>query len=340
MNPNRQRRLRLIAKIAPAIFMLLVCLAAIEIFARVIYDKPTMHYGIEMWKYAKFLKMAAPDPEMSHQHRPNTHAFLLGVDCKINSLGLRDYEITTNKPPGTYRIVVLGDSFTFGWGVHFDETFPKLLEKSFNANPPSPNWKKYQVINTGIGNYNTAQELASLKDKWLALDPDMIIDCWCVNDAEPTPHPSRNWLAYHSYGYTWIAAQLGGVLRNVGANKNYKEYYNSLCTPNKPGWLKEQAAFAELAQICRDRKMPLKVCLLPELHTLSGNYEFEPLCNLIRGVGATNHFEVVDVMEGFPADGDPKRFWTTPEDAHPNDAANELMAAKIDSTLRAENWIK
>jgi lysophospholipase L1-like esterase len=340
MNPSRQRRLRLLAKIIPAVFMLLVCLVAIEVFARVIYGRPTMHFGLEMWKYAKTLKMRAPDPEMSHQHRPNSHAFLLGADVQINSLGLRDNEISTNKPPGTYRVVVLGDSTTFGWGVHFEETYPKLLEKSFNTNPPSAQWKIYEVINTGIGNYNTAQEVASLKDRWLALNPDMILIGWYINDAEPTPKPSRNWIAYHSYGYVWLTSQFDSLLRNVGVNKTYKEYYNGLYADDQPGWKKSQNAFAELAQICRDRKIPLKIVLIPELHSLSGDYEFKHIDDLIRAVGATNGVEVLDLIDAFPASGDPKQFWASPEDAHPNDKANELMAAKIDATLRTENWIK
>ncbi len=137
MNPSRQRRLRLLAKIVPAIFMLIVSLVAVEIFGRIVYGRPTMHFGLEMWKYAKNLKMRAADPEMSHQHRPNSHAFLLGAEVQINSLGLRNHEIYMNKPPGTYRVVVLGDSTTFGWGVHTEKLYPYLLEKSFNANPPS-----------------------------------------------------------------------------------------------------------------------------------------------------------------------------------------------------------
>ena len=339
MNPSRQRRLRLFAKIIPAVFLLLAGLVGLEVFARFVYGKPTMHFGLEMWKYAKNLKMRAADPEMAHQHRPNSRAFLLGADVQINSLGLRNPEITTNKPPATYRIVVLGDSTTFGWGVHTEKAYPLLLEQSFNANPPSAQWKNYEVINTGIGNYNTAQEVASLKDKWLALDPDMILIGWYINDAEPTPRPSRNWIAYHSYGYVWLSSQFDGLLRNVGANKTYKEYYNGLYADEQPGWKKSQAAFAELAQICRSRNIPLKIVLIPELHTLSGNDEFKHIEDLIRGVGAANNVEVINLMDAFPASGDPKQFWASPEDAHPNDQANELMAAKIDAMLRAEKWI-
>jgi hypothetical protein len=73
---------------------------------------------------------------------------------------------------------------------------------------------------------------------------------------------------------------------------------------------------------------------------LSGNYEFTHIHDLIRNIGATNGMEVVDLIDAFPADGDPKRFWASPEDAHPNDTANELMAKKIDETLRKQNWVK
>jgi lysophospholipase L1-like esterase len=336
----RRRKLLLLVKIVPAFFLLFICLVGIEVFARIKYSQPSMHFGLEMWKYAKFLKIRADSAEMCHRHRPNAEAFLMGVDFKINSLGLRDHEITTNKPPGTCRIVVLGDSTTVGWGVHFEKTYPKLLEQSLNANPPCPRWKKYEVINTGIGNYNTAQEVASFKQRWQALDPDMVLIGWYINDGEPTPKPSDNWLAYHSYGYVWLTANFDAVERNVGVHKSYREYYRGLYADDQPGWKNCQAAFADLAGICKTRNLPLHILLIPELHTLSGNYEFKDIHDLIRQVGAKNNVPVLDLIDAFPATGDPVQYWASPEDDHPNDKANELMAVKIDSVLRADQWLK
>ena len=264
----------------------------------------------------------------------------MGVDVKINSLGLRNREISPKKPPGTYRIVVLGDSTTLGWGAPFAELYPQLLEKALNANPSSTNWSNYEVINTGIGNYNTCQEVASFKERWLALEPDMVLIGWYINDAEPTPSPSKNWLAYHSYGFAWLASNFDSALRNVGANKDYRHYYNGLYENGQPGWIKSQAAFAELARLCAERHLPCHILLIPELHTLSGNYEFKPVHELIRQVGARNGLDVLDLIEAFPATGEPKDYWVTPEDAHPNGKANQLMTAKIDATLRANQWIK
>src|SRR3954469_7158452 len=119
MSSDRERRLRLMAKIIPLILSLLVGFAALELYARWLYSKPSLHFGLEMWKYAKTLKVRAENAEMAHRHRPNSEAFLMGVEVKINSLGLRNREISPKKPPGTYRIVVLGDSTTLGWGAPF-----------------------------------------------------------------------------------------------------------------------------------------------------------------------------------------------------------------------------
>src|SRR5213082_3545313 len=110
----RERRLRLLAKIIPLVASLLIGVLALELYALWLYSRPSLHFGFEMWKYAKTLKIRAENAEMGH--RPNSEAFLMGVDVKINSLGLRNREISTAKPPGTYRIVVLGDSTTLGWG--------------------------------------------------------------------------------------------------------------------------------------------------------------------------------------------------------------------------------
>lgn len=339
MNP-KDRRLRLLAIIIPPLFMLVIGLIGIEIFARIVYGRPTMHFGLEMWKYAKDLKTPVSDPGMAFYHRPNSQEFLMGVDVKINSLGQRNQEISTKKPPGTFRIVALGDSTTEGWGVHFEETYTKLLEKYLNSNPPSARWTNYEVINTGCGNYNTAMEVAALTNRWLALDPDLVTIGWYINDGEPTPKPREPWLSVHSYGYVWITTQLGNVFRNIGANKNYKDYYNGLYDQNQPGYPKMIEAFVDLGKVSREKKIPVKIILIPELHSLSGNYEFAHVDDLIGDIGRTNGMEMVDLVKAFPADGDPKRFWASPEDAHPDDAANELMAKMLDERLRAEKWVQ
>ena len=80
--------------------------------------------------------------------KPNSkdeHIGLYGdfnVFIEINSYGLRDYEKAVDK--NLIKILVLGDSMTFGYGVEMNESYPKQLEKMLNKNGV-----KFQVFNAG-----------------------------------------------------------------------------------------------------------------------------------------------------------------------------------------------
>jgi hypothetical protein len=84
--------------------------------------------------------------------------------------GLRDRDFGP-KPPGTVRILGLGDSFAFGWGVESDESLFKVLEKRLDAAAPG----RYEVVNAGIPGFGTYESLQMLH--WLAprYDPDLVV---------------------------------------------------------------------------------------------------------------------------------------------------------------------
>lgn len=67
------------------------------------------------------------------------------VTSKISSQGIRNEEVVIPKPADSYRILALGDSFTYGWGVELKDSWPKLLEKSI-----SKPGKRVEVINAGV----------------------------------------------------------------------------------------------------------------------------------------------------------------------------------------------
>jgi hypothetical protein len=85
---------------------------------------------------------------------------------RINSKGLRDDEMNYEKPPGVFRIVLLGDSNTFGHGLPIEKHFSTLLEKRF------PN---LQVVNMGVGGYGVDQELLYLQQEGFRYNPDLVL---------------------------------------------------------------------------------------------------------------------------------------------------------------------
>jgi lysophospholipase L1-like esterase len=100
---------------------------------------------------------------------------------KINSDGFRDVEYTIEKPNNTIRIIVLGDSITFGWGVNLSDTYVKILEKKLNELNTTLN---FQVMNLGVSGYNTLEEIEFLKQKGMKYNPDIIIIGYVAGDLE------------------------------------------------------------------------------------------------------------------------------------------------------------
>jgi lysophospholipase L1-like esterase len=102
-----------------------------------------------------------------------------GEALAVNSFGMRDREYPLAKPPGVTRIAVLGDSYTFGNAVPLAKTFVKVLERDLNDAAGSA---RFEVMNFGVKGYDTSQELATLREVALPLDPDMILVAYFLND--------------------------------------------------------------------------------------------------------------------------------------------------------------
>jgi len=100
----------------------------------------------------------------------------------VNSAGFRGREFSIEKSQDVYRIVMLGDSITFGAGVAQNETVPYFLEQLLSSRHDQTS---YEVYNLGIAGYNTGQELATLREVGLKYQPDLVVLNICLNDSDP-----------------------------------------------------------------------------------------------------------------------------------------------------------
>jgi hypothetical protein len=95
---------------------------------------------------------------------------------KISSIGLRDDEVAIPKPPGTFRIVLLGDSFVEGAQVSVGQPSSEVLERALNALPTGAGRPtRYEVVNAGVGGWGPGEEYLWLKTEGLGLQPDVVI---------------------------------------------------------------------------------------------------------------------------------------------------------------------
>jgi lysophospholipase L1-like esterase len=326
---GRSRRIR----VALLLFMVALVggIVAVEAASRVVFDRNGMHYGIEMWKYAQLVKRQSSNPAIGHEHAPNRHAHLMGVDVRTNSHGLRSPERPIERQPGVRRVLVLGDSLTFGWGVEEDATYPRVVERLLNESG-----RPAEVINAGVGNYNTSQQVTWFTERGLVYQPDEVVLGFYINDAEPTPRRRGSWLANRSYLYVLLSSTADASERIVGLKKGYAEYYGDLYGESNPGWRDCQAALEKLISVCRTRGIRLKVVLLPELHDVEATYPFRFVHERVAAVAKRHGGDVLD-LDGAFRGHDPKTLWVSPGDAHPNARAHQIIAERLFSAMVAES---
>jgi lysophospholipase L1-like esterase len=307
-----------------------VAVAAIglELLTRFVADDG-MQFDLEMWKYARDVKQVSADPLIGHEHAPNRHAFLMGVDFRTNSRGLRDREFGDARVPGKLRILMLGDSLTVGWGVPVEDTFSKRIERLYAAEGVEA-----EAINLGVGNYNTTQEVESFLTAGRQYRPDIVVLNFFVNDAEelaPTKPPSA--LMRHCYACVFVAGRIDALTRRFFGGQDWASYYLGLYGDgSSKGWLDAKAAIKRLADYCRENNITLLVASLPELHDVA-HYRFDPITDLVRAAAAQNGAAFVDVLP-YLKDQPSSSLWVTAPDPHPNAFANAFIAQGLFDALR------
>lgn len=307
---------------------LIFAIGVFEIACRTIVDTG-MHYHLEMWKYAVSLKEVAPDPAIGHQHRPNSQAKLMGVDVSINALGMRDTEINTDQSDET-RVLMLGDSITFGWGVPQSDTVAARLEPILTKQRGSP----VNVLNSGVGNYNTAMQVAWFERYGLDLNPDAVVLNVFINDAEPTPRTeSVPWWDKVLYSRVILFGAIDTIMRTTMGGPDWKTYYRDLYAPDAAGWQLMQESVQRLADLCNQRGTPLIIVDYPELREVAP-YPFHDVSDKVKvladEVGAP-YISLLPAVASEPSE----TLWVTEPDPHPNSYAAGLFTAYLVPRLEA-----
>lgn len=307
----------LLFKLLAILIVFIVILTLGEVLIRVYLHFNTA-YDIEMTKYAMNLKNDSDNKLIGHVHRPNSSMELMDVMVEINSDGLRDKEYSVAKD-NTNRIIFLGDSLTFGWGVEEEETFATLIEQELNSTTPT------EVINFGTGNYNTEQEVNLFIQKGLKYNPDKVVLFYFINDAEPTPEKSGLWFLGYSQFISFYWSRINSLLNNVLPSKSFQEYYESLYDENQQGWINARKAIIQLKEICQAQGIEFQVVLLPELHDVNNEIFANVYNNLALFLEENNidHLNLAKLFKDHPNQID---LWVSYDDAHPNDIAHRKIA--------------
>ena len=304
-----------------------LCFIASEIFVRVVVDDG-MEYNLEMWKYARKLKKVAKQSDEGHQHIPNRSALLMGVGVDINSDGYRNKAVSVNPPEGVTRVMMIGDSLTFGWGVPSNETVSSRLEVLLND---STGKRSFEVINTGVGNTNTEMQVASFLNRGVLFSPNIVILNYFINDAEPIPRPTKNFLMKHSAAYVFFSLRLSSISRLFLGGKQWHQYYSDLYKEENDGWIRAKAAISRLSKYSYSKGIKLMIVNYPELHHLNP-YPFDYINIKLKSVADEQRIPFVDLLQNLQGESEAD-LWVSQQDQHPNSFACKLIASAIQKAL-------
>lgn len=134
------------------------------------------------------------------------------TNFRTNSRGWKDRERDLAKPEGTFRIVALGDSYTFGV-VPIEQQYTTQLEAILQER----GWPHCEVISLGVSGWGTDQSLETLIHEGLRYQPDLVLYQFCSNDLlenlYPTPDLPLPTPFHRVKGFHYVVQEDGRLVR-------------------------------------------------------------------------------------------------------------------------------
>lgn len=276
------------------------------------------------------------------------------VEVRMNALGLRERDEigAGNKQPGEQRIVCIGDSFTFGWGIPVERCWVRLLEHELRRGGAD-----IRTVNCGAAGAIVADEYQwGLQHRFGALQPDCVIVTLCLNDLLPSnglcvlgrvqQRPSGFLL------FDYVRAALAGdplaldpdidwvsLLLHLPKEQSDAAGMTGHEAPYEAMWPQgtPQAALRSMRDWCRERGIRLLVVLWPFLQGLETGTAY-PFAKMHELVAQFCRLESLPFLDLLPVlrNHRTRDLWVTPADMHANPTAHALVTPHLAAFVRAE----
>lgn len=310
----------LVRRVALILFGLALGAGLCEVAARILWQAP--------WY----------DRLIAEQRANETYAY------RRNHWNLRDREYPAEKPAGRKRVLMLGDSFTFGSGVKDDaKIFPELLERQLDASsiPSAPDG--VDVLNGGLP--------GSLTEDWLRLwdaiaeefDPDLLVIIFFLRDGTQTAsvpeffdrirediaENNRRSIRYRlSFLYRMVRdARDRETVGSLYTNRFRAGYFGAEHQTSE--WRRAQSNLLKLRDLALARKTAMGMVVFPVLVDFDEPYPFQAISDLVVAFARKNDLPVYDLLPDFMGRYAPD-YWVSPLDQHPNERAHALVAQRLE----------
>ncbi len=260
------------------------------------------------------------DPGRVYELVPNAMMEREGVEIRINSLGFRDDE----PPPSATgpRILVLGDSVAWGFGVHSEEAFPQLLEKAIREQARARGEPEPVVYNAAVDGYSLAQEVATLESVGPSLKPDLIIVAYVLND----PSSAQDGGLDRYFRSEFFIERYGRIaierLQELAAGDSLSADYFQRANQLQAGKIRRE--FERLSNLGNQLQAQVMLAVCPVFtFEATGPYDWSNIHDDLKVIAAKERFTFVDLQ---PAFGSVASKDVSVDVLHPNAQGHRIIA--------------
>jgi len=297
----------------------------------------------------KLVHMLEPDPDplVVYRLRAGLRGRFHGAALETNALGLRGPETTRDKPPGVRRLVGLGDSVQFGWGVEVEDRYLDRCAASLTGAG-----RTTEALALAVPGYNTVMEVAAFEARGVVLDPDVVVLGFFANDLD-LPNflwggGTSPWTLRRSFLWTWIVQGLvRGGRRPLVLDAELRPAVAFVDNPEdraeewrvEPefaplvGWEHCLGALDRLAASSRERGFGVVV-----LPWASHPDAADPILDRFLAACRERGFEAIDPRPTLLAERrrrnlGPQGLWLSADDVHPNRVGHAILARLLEEAL-------
>ena len=305
----------------------------------------------------------SPNPDVKYELVPGASGYAWGTQVKINAHGHRGRMGEPGKFAG-FRAIVLGDSITFGNLLPLEATYAYLLQSMLDRSGA-----KYEVLNFGVGGYDTLQEVALLEYRALPYKPDLVVVGFCLNDIgidslnleyiERVQRYGSNWLLSFSRLAQLITRTTDRIRierwmeeknQEEGFSKEYagriaplgddehelRDLMRRLPNDYPSNWYRSalrigrlRYAFERLAALARREKFSVVILIVPWLVADANSYPHQVTHQIVKLEARRVGFDTLEVLQDF-MDAGMKNLRISPTDlVHPNERGHKIIAEKL-----------
>ena len=271
-----------------------------------------------------------PNPRIIYELMPNLSVIFQNQPVTINADGFRGERVPADKSPDAIRIIGIGDSVMFGWGVKDHETYLSVLGERLRKARTDRTW---EIVNMAVPGYNTVMEVETLQEKGEHYAPDIVVIEYVGNDLErpnfiyQADHPFRVDKSFFKQ-YLSRATRTGRQPEELISAPFNPENSQFLSDPaNVPAQYREMVGFDAYRKAIR------------HLQTLSETHGFDVIAfswnfpENMRTVCVESNFTVIDVLPQWNAFASAQMFpdamaaWRlNAQDPHPSILGHQVIA--------------